>query len=519
MGAGYTISPLDSNESILEKLNKIEKYLQDNPLCNLFICTYNFNSNFDFYYQGDFKDWQTHTIQIGDLILFKNGVVSYVTAIGDAPTPRDIPIYFSTTNIVELYDGNTTIDSINVTNPTPTTAQIEITDSDGNTYTSNSFNVGGSDTDTTITAINVTAPVVDKRKIRLTDSNNQTLDSNEFYVGSTDSIEVQSVSTNTCKIVLKENGGTRTITSNVFSIGDTNTDTTISSVSVTESNNQATITITDSAGQTYTSNAFNVGGGGSESVFVHNHSITTTIASTPLSSAHDYYICIGDLAHADSQGAVALGTSAKAYDSNSIAIGTASNAQYGSNQIAIGFFADSRNDSLAIGEHTYACDKGIALGENAKIDSNMSSLTGSYAVQICNGTNYVQNSIQYKSHQLVSEENGTLKLSNELQLNNHLITIISTTNNFATASANGIQVSVDQNDSTHEQVQNLNHSTTDSSILNDEMVLAIYNYTDMTDPDNPVSEFTLCYSAFMNYDSVNNVCDCMLIQLAPSYTM
>lgn len=475
---GYTISPLDSNESILEKLNKLEQYLKDNKMYNLYTTSYVFNNTTDnIIPDASIDNIALNTISVGDLMLYKyNGatVVGTVIAVGTGVYTVD-----RTTEQV-LFD-DTQISTITIIQPETNKIKIEIVDTKGNLFESNVVTIAGGGGGAGISTIQV----------------------NE--------------SSGTAQIVITDTENNQ-FTSNSFTVGEQNTDTLIDTITVTESSGTATITITDTANHSYTSNSFNVGGGGAETVYVdasdnvvsNNTGALSSISNSIILGKSNYTnnltggIIIGSSSTATGLYTIAIGNSAQA-DSGSIVIG-GTYANY--NSIAIGYGAEAYSN----GSDPDASS--IAIGKNAK-----TTATHDYSIQLCNGINNTPNSIQYKSHQIVAEENTTLKLSNELQLNNHLITIISTTNNFATASSNGIQVTVDQNDSTHEIVQNLNHPTTDTSILDDEMVLAIYNYTDMTDPDNPVSEFTLCYAAFMNYDSVNNVCDCMLIQLAPSYTM
>lgn len=494
MAIGYTISPLDSNESILEKLNKLEKYLKDNKMYNLYTTSFEFyNTTDNIIPDASIDNIALNTISVGDLMLYKyNGatVVGTVIAVGTGVYTVD-----RTTEKV-LFD-DTQISSVTIVQPESNKIKIEIVDTKGNLFESNIVTIAGGGGGSGISTIQV----------------NESSGTATIVITDTDNVQH---------------------TSNSFTVGEQNTDTLIDTITVTESNGTATITITDTANNSYTSNSFNVGG--AETVYVDSDDNVVSSTAT-LDGVINNSVVLGTSEHAGGAG-VCIG-----YNNLSngiVTIGSDLNTNNGG-CIAIGYKAEAHEGGIAIGntgttvyDATIATGQTIAIGYGAVADkANISdpnlvdsialgyeaSVNVSNAVQLCQGSNTTPDSIQYKSHQIVSEEGTTLKLSNELQLNNHLITIISMTNDFATASANGIQVTVDQDDSTHEQVQNLNHPTTDTSILEDEQVLAIYNYTDMTDPDNPVSEFTLCYAMFVNYDSVNNVCDCMVLRMGPTQTM
>lgn len=498
MAMGYTISSLDSNESILEKLNKIEKYLKDNPLCNLYVSkqTYPTGANY-ILYSNILNSNIRPLINNGDLILFKNGFVGMVTAVD---IDNDM-VYYDNDNVVQIADGDHYVTGVEVINPTPTTAQIKIDIAGSTSEYSNTFSIGGG-------------------------SGISTIQVNE--------------SSGTAQIVITDTDNVQH-TSNSFTVGEQNTDTLIDTITVTESNGTATITITDTANHSYTSNSFNVGGGGAETVYVdaNKDSISSDLTTGTYgnktinlgkncNSETDYGIVIGYGSHIRTPDTILIGmdniSGNNVNDTGSINIGIGHHIhfEHSKKNIMIGSSCElsiQSHNNVHIGEFTngnsfilQSVSNTISIGFDAFVSADNT-------IQLGTGTNSTPNSIQFKSHQIASEESTTLKLSNELQINNHLITIISVTNDFATASANGVQVTVDQNDSTHEQVQNLNHPTTDTSILEDEQVLAIYNYTDMTDPDNPVSEFTLCYAMFVNYDSVNNICDCMVLRMGPTQTM
>lgn len=576
MATGYTISPLDSNESILEKLNKVEKYLKDNPLCNLYISSRSFYAGGSMSYNEILNSPLRNNINTGDLILFSSGVICMVTAVN---IDNDI-IYYDDTNAVVIKDGNNYVTNIEVLNPTPTTAQIRIDIEGATSIFSNTFNVGGGGSGLVFKNLTWSG---DSYPTSPTDIDNllQTLSLSDYTdcngIILTSSIGTQYILYKDVYAVFEDNGDEIKAFSfynpsmdigyqfnyinDVYSEGlflKKIYDYSISSIIASENAGNVTIEITDAAGNTQTSNAFAVGG--NESVYVIEDSqdnktaISTSLAiqNVPIG---EYSICLGDNTKAQGNNSIVIGRDCVVTAQSSIAIGYDCNSK-GSHSYLIGlgvkeFTSNNNNDSssnigigdtlifrgttqsIIIGDYRVFedCNYGISIGFQSNMSHTITNKSDFIAIgkdaeceanssiQLGEGTNIIDNSIQYKTHQIVAEENSVLKLSNELQLNNHLITIISMTNNFATASANRIQVTTDQDDSAHEQVQNLNHPTSDTSILNDEMVLALYNYTDMTDPNNPISEFTLCYAAFMNYDSVNNVCDCMLIQLAPSYTM
>ena len=492
---GYTISPLDSNESILEKLNKLEKYLKDNPLCNLYIVkrAYPYGVG-QIAYNDILSSPISPLVNSGDILLFSNGVACMVTAV-------DIDnnvVYYNVDDKVVLADGDHYVTDVEVTNPTPATAQIRLDIVGGTSVYSNIFNIG-SGSGAGINSITVTE------------------------------------SSGSATITIEDTEGNQ-FTSNSFTVGETNTDTLIDTITVTESSGTATITIEDTAGNQYTSNSFNVGGGGSETVYVNGTSIESTISGTVASGGS---VGLGDSASAGSN-SVAIGSDANA-NGLSVAVGIQSRTNTNGSGVAIGYQAqiiDGDNlypsgtavgymakvkgaNSTAIGSGAQAgLDSSGQASERCVAVGDLAVASGDRSIQLGLGTNSTDRSLQFFDEQIVSKDtsNDPLKLSNNLLLNNALPTISSFTTNFATASSNGIQVTVDSNDSAHEQIS-LNHVSSDSSILEDKNILALYNYTDMTDPDNPVSEFTLCYAIMYNYDSNDNVCDCMVLQMGNTITM
>lgn len=479
MARGYTISSLDSNESILEKLNKIEKYLKDNPLCNLYMSkqTYPTGSNYTLY-SNILTSNIKPLINNGDLILFKNGFVGMVTAVD---IDNDM-VYYDNDNIIQIADGDHYVTGVEVLNPTPTTAQIKIDIAGATSQYSNIFNIGGGGGGAGIDSISV-SEVGNQATITITDTDNNTY------------------------------------TSNAFNVGDTNTDTLISSVVVTNPTpTTAQIEITDTASNTYTSNTFNVGGGGSESVFVDSDNNIVSNNAVVQTNVNDS-ILLGDNATSYNDECICLGKNTSCLNDNSIAIGKMANnsgtmSQY---SIAIGYNAtNTATNSIAIGSGSQNLGMGcVAIGSNAMTNAVDS-------IQLGTGTNNVNMSIQFMTEQILSKATNMdpVKFANPLQLHCYAVPVIinSFTDNFATASANGIQVTCDSNDSTHAQVT-LTQLTSDSSVLEDNMVFGLYYYTDMTDPDNPSTEYTWCIMSFSNYDSQNNVCDCMVLPLAQSYTI
>ena len=402
MAIGYTISSLDSNESILEKLNKIEKYLRDNPLCNLYVSkqTYPTGANY-ILYSNILNSNIRPLINNGDLILFKNGFVGMVTAVD---IDNDM-VYYDNDNVVQIADGDHYVTGVEVLNPTPTTAQIRIDIAGSTSEYSNTFNIGGGGAG--IDTIQV-SEVGNQATITITDTDNNTY------------------------------------TSNSFSVGDTNTDTLIDTIAVTNPTpTTAQIEITDTANHTFTSNTFNVGGGGgSESVYVDSaNTIISNLSSNP-SPEKNYCVLLGYNASSSQDYNVGIGLQARVLGIDGVSIGS-------------GASIDDINDP----NHNPTED--IAIGKNAIVHSD-------YAVQIGNGINTTDYSIQFMSEQILSKATSLdpIKFSNELQLNCIAVPVMinSFTDNFASASSNGIQVTCDSNDSAHAQVT-LSQLTSDTCYL------------------------------------------------------
>lgn len=144
---GYTISPLDSNESILEKLNKLEKYLKENPLANTYITTASYVLGDSYIaYSQILNSSIKPLIKSGDILIFANKYIGMVTAVD---SEQDY-VYYDNSNVIQLPAGPTGAtgpSGANVTSALVTnnidgiTATITFTDSQGNTFTTNAFNL------------------------------------------------------------------------------------------------------------------------------------------------------------------------------------------------------------------------------------------------------------------------------------------------------------------------------------------------------------------------------------------
>ena len=566
---GYTISPLDSNESILEKLNKLEKYLKDNKMYNLYTTSYVFyNTTDNIIPDASVNNIALNTISVGDLMLYNyNGatVVGTVIAVGTGIYTVD-----RTTEKVLFYD--TQISSVTIIQPQTDQIKIEIIDTKGNLFESNIVTISGGGGGTGLVFLDVTW-------------------SGDSYPTDPEDIDTM-LSAHTLQeyhdcngIVLTNSAGTKyTLYKDLYAQFEDNGDNIQAfgfyNVSMdigyqfnyangvynegrivrqlADIDNKISGLAGGTTGQVLKKTSDNDyeyswqnESGGAETVYVDsNDSIVSSNATTTTTES----VVLGDGAVSQGNWAVAVGVNATVRDNNGIAIGRS--AETKNDGIAIGLASISRNKAIVIGTNANVTavdtttNDGIAIGHLATISGNYCTAIGDStvagtdevgthtayctaigygakakaeeSVQIGSGTNNTPYSIQFKTEQILSKDtsNDPIKLSNNLQLDCVATPIIITsmTNDFATASSNGIQVTVDSNDSAHEQVS-LYHLASDSSILENKMVLAIYNYTDMTDPNNPVTEYTWCMAMFDNYDSNDNVCDCMLMKLAPSQTM
>ena len=150
---GYTISSLNSNQSILEKLVKLEKYLRDHPFLNLLITTTTISSSV--VARAVIVNASNITISIDDLILDATGKVYAVTSADDTNAYVDYanPVSFPAgpqgpqgpagqdgTNGTDGVDGKYIVSAV-INNVTDTTATITFTFSDSTTYTTAAFNM------------------------------------------------------------------------------------------------------------------------------------------------------------------------------------------------------------------------------------------------------------------------------------------------------------------------------------------------------------------------------------------
>lgn len=153
---GYTISSLNSNQSILEKLVKLEKYLRDHPFLNLLITATTISSSV--VAKSVIVNASNITISIDDLILDASSKIYAVTSVDDTN------VYVDYTNPVTLaagpqgpqgpagqdgqdgQDGRDGVDgkyivSAVINNVSDTTATITFTFNDTTTYTTPAFNM------------------------------------------------------------------------------------------------------------------------------------------------------------------------------------------------------------------------------------------------------------------------------------------------------------------------------------------------------------------------------------------
>lgn len=156
---GYTISSLNSNQSILEKLVKLEKYLRDHPFLNLLITTTTISSNI--VARAVIINASNITISIDDLILDASGKLYAVTSADETnayvdyanpvslpagpqgpqgPAGQDGQDGQDGTNGTNGVDGKYIVSAV-VNNVSDTTATITFTFSDSTTYTTPTFNI------------------------------------------------------------------------------------------------------------------------------------------------------------------------------------------------------------------------------------------------------------------------------------------------------------------------------------------------------------------------------------------
>lgn len=484
---GYTISSLDSNESILEKLTKIEKYLTDNKICNIYLASTPVDTNY--FHLSNIVNSGLNTVSAGDLILSSDRKVYTIESVSSNMA------YVDTNTVIDFSD--TKISSIVVDNPTPTTAQIIITDSNGDTYTSNNFTVGSGGGGAGIQQIALNNPTPATGEIVITDTDNNTYTSNTFGINT--AIDTMTLSddngdTTKLKLTILDTSGV-VHSSNVHSILNdvyiVNTDAIESKLGYDYMNNSPT---TSSKSIVLGYNARNFGCNniivlGKDAQAQNNHTIT--IGDDAI-SYQEFCISIGDSAESGGTGS----------DKYCIAIGYGAQAQkYGS--IAIGGDIDNLNRTQATAEHT------IAIGYASKA-------TAFGAVQIGDGTNNKQDTFNVFNNRILDCDNSEFFFGAKLMAKTPIMGVMSGFNNFATQLASGqFYVSSDDQQTTYPIFAYSN--ITDMSELEYCQLLCVYIYEDT---NAGTTETTLCQVAFEDYDSVTQTCKCSIaLQLAQSFTV
>ena len=77
----YTPSALDSNETLLQALHRIEKYLKINPIYKVYAVDANYSADTQQYDLTDIVASES-TLAEGDVVFFKNNIYAYVSAVG-----------------------------------------------------------------------------------------------------------------------------------------------------------------------------------------------------------------------------------------------------------------------------------------------------------------------------------------------------------------------------------------------------------------------------------------------------
>lgn len=379
---GYTISSLDSNESILEKLIKLEKYLRDHPFINLLITDSTISTNI--INKSDIINISNIDVGVDDLILDATGKVYAVVDVEDTTIEIDYahPVSFPKGDKGDTGDtgapgigissidktataGNVDIYTITYTNGT--TSSFYVTNGINGTNGTNGTNgVGISSIDKT-----ATAGLVDTYTITYTDSSTSTF----------------------------------TVTNGADGVGIVSIDKT-ATVDLVD-----TYTITYTDGTTSTFTVTNGQGGGTTTVYVDDvvtSSITSSISSHPVSSttlgtnsielgsgaqaSGNFSNVIGYNSYSTAIANNVFGISNKANNTRSIIVGNynETNANdgiiigesvktYGTYNIGIGKnITDlSSNDSIAIGRLTRSGgEHSIAIGYGAKAKTSYTIAIG-----------------------------------------------------------------------------------------------------------------------------------------------
>ena len=119
-----------------------------------------------------------------------------------------------------------------------------------------------------------------------------------------------------------------------------------------------------------------------------------------ITNAYDYSVAIGSSAEAGNNG-IAIGKSANGGES-SIVLGYEASTNSQSYCIVIGRSASAVSEGCtAIGRESYSYFQSIAIGDSARAES-------SYSIQLGNGSNYNESTLQVWDHTLLNKETGLI---------------------------------------------------------------------------------------------------------------
>ena len=119
----YNASQIVPQKTLLEKFNKVIKFLVDNPTYNLFLSSENYIDTGTVYNISLIQD-KKHELEVGDLVLFNNVYVGVVSMVGETTYSISKAIYFKGAQGEKGDSGNNfkIIGTVNSTDELPSSA-------------------------------------------------------------------------------------------------------------------------------------------------------------------------------------------------------------------------------------------------------------------------------------------------------------------------------------------------------------------------------------------------------------